>query len=746
MGWTASLARACARRPWVTVGIWLAAMGIAIALNVMWLGGALVTEVTPTNNPESEQAQDILQERLGQSLAKTTLDEMLILRSSKYTVDDAEFRTRTEQLFGDLNALGKDVVLGGYTYYMTQAPTMVSSDRHSTMIPFTLPLDGDHKIEQIYALGDKYTGDSFEVFHTGDASFTADSMTLAEKQMQSGETIGIVAALIVLTIVFGALSAALLPLVIGGVSIVVALGLTAIVGQAMDLTFAITNMITMMGLAVGIDYSLFILTRFREERRRGLEKASAISVAGATASRAVLFSGMTVVLALAGLVLFPLSIFISMGIGAILVVVTAIAASLTLLPAILSLMGDKVNAIRIPFVQKQHGAQTYETSTGFWANMTRVVTRVPVFSVVAVVAVLATAAVPFLDKNTGMSGISGLPDYLRSKQGYEQLQKDFHIGQDAPAVVVIDGDIASEKTQQGILALQASIKANPAFVATRVEPHPDKNLAIVYASVAGDPMSTQTMNAVQKLRTEYVPQAFDGSSARVLVTGFSAGILDFNATTDQYTPIIFIFVLSLSFVILTLAFRSIVIPTTAIIMNLLSVGAAYGLIVLVFQKGVGHTLFGFQQVDVIESWLPLFLFALLFGLSMDYHVFLLSRIRERFRKIPDNAEAVSFGLRSTGRLITGAALIMVAVFGGFAVGDMVMFQQMGFGLGVAVLVDATLVRCVLVPATMTMLGHRNWYLPRWLEWIPNISLGESQDEPVAQAVPVESVPAGAPKK
>jgi RND superfamily putative drug exporter len=508
----------------------------------------------------------------------------------------------------------------------------------------------------------------------------------------------------------------------------------------MDLTFSITNMITMMGLAVGIDYSLFVLTRFREERSRGLAKIDAIGTAGATASRAVFFSGMTVVLALAGLVLFPLSIFISMGIGSILVVVAAIAASMSLLPAMLSLLGDKVNAIRIPFIQRRQAVQNYETSTGFWAGMTRVVTRIPVLSIVLVVAILAAAAIPYFGKNTGMSGISSMPDSLRSKQGYLVLQKEFHIGTDSPAVIVIDGDLGSEKTQAGITLLQSDLKTNPAFASSRVEPHPDKNLTIVYASVSGDPLSMQTMTAVSELRTDYIPRAFAGSPVRVLVTGYTAGILDFSDTTNQYTPIIFIFVLSLSFVILTLAFRSIVISVTAIIMNLLSVGAAYGLIVLVFQKGVGASLFGFIEVDVIETWLPLFLFALLFGLSMDYHVFLLSRIRERFKKTGNNAEAVSFGLRSTGRLITGAALIMVAVFGGFALGDMVMFQQMGFGLAVAVFLDATLVRCVLVPATMTLLGDRNWYLPKWLQWLPNISLGENIGEQKLQSGPQSTRP------
>ncbi len=721
--WTESLARTCARRPWVTVGIWVVAIAAAAFLMNTLLGDALVTEVEPTNNPESSEALDLMNERLGIDEYED-LDEIIIVRSSTLTVDDAEYRSHVERLYTDLMSLGEEVVLGGVTYYMTQDPSMVSADRHSMMIPFTMPLDGDEKIDQIYALGDSYATGDFEVFHTGTAAFMADSMKLGEDSMVTGETIGISAAIIILAIVFGAIAAALLPIALGVASILVALGLTALVGQTMDLTFMISNMITMMGLAVGIDYSLFVLTRFREERSRGLGKMDAIGAAGATASRAVFFSGLTVVLALSGLVLFPLSIFISMGIGSILVVLAAITASLTLLPAMLGLLGDKVNAIRIPFIQRRKADQTYENKNGFWGWLTRVVTKVPALSLILVVAILALAALPFFDRDTGMSGISGIPDYLRAKQGYLVLQEDFHVGMDTPAIIVIDGDITSEETTAGIAALQSSLEADPAFAASFLVPHPENNMAIIYASVAGDSMSLQSMDAISTIRAEYIPQAFGDSPVRALVSGESAFMVDFNETTNRYTPYIFAYVLTLSFIILLLAFRSIVISVTAIIMNLLSVGAAYGLIVLVFQKGFLANFFGFMQVEVIETWLPLFLFALLFGLSMDYHVFLLSRVRERYTQTKDNSEAVSFGLRSTGRLITGAALIMVAVFGGFALGDLVMMQQMGFGLGVAIFLDATLVRCILVPATMSLLGRYNWYLPRWLQWLPNVSLGE----------------------
>lgn len=720
---TETLARTAARRPWLTIGIWVMVLIVAGLLSSMLLGGALTTDTKMTNDPESTQADTIINQRLG---ADNTLNEMVIVRSKTLTVDDNYYRQQVEDMLAGIMALGKSVVLTGSDYYTTGAESMVSADRHSTLISLTMPKGADKQIGQVYQVTDKYSsGGAFEVFHTGDASFNVDTTNLAEQTMKTGETIGIAVALVVLAIVFGALAAAFLPLILGIVAIVAALGLTTLVGQAMDLTFTITNMITMMGLAVGIDYSLFILTRFREERSRGMNKIDSIARTGATAGKAVLFSGVTVMLALAGLVLFPMTIFQTMGIGAIMVVMAAVTASLTLLPALLSIFGDKVNAIHIPFIASPRAEKEGEIPSGFWARVTVVVTRVPVVSLLFAIAILALAALPYFNINTGMSGITGIPDNLRAKQGFIVLQQEFHLGMDAPAAVVIDGDINNVNTQSAIASLQAKIAADPAFNGSNLASYPTKNLAVVYAGISGDPLSKQAMEGVNRLRASYIPETFNNNSnVRVMVTGSTAGILDFNQITRNYTPIIFGFVLSLSFLVLLLAFRSIVISATAVIMNMLSVGAAYGLMVLVFQKGVGASFFGFQQVDVIESWLPLFLFALLFGLSMDYHVFLLSRIRERFLQTNNNSAAVAFGLRSTGRLITGAALIMVAVFGGFALGDMVMFQQMGFGLAVAVFLDATLIRSILVPAAMKILGKYNWYLPAWLKWLPNISLGE----------------------
>jgi RND superfamily putative drug exporter len=305
-------------------------------------------------------------------------------------------------------------------------------------------------------------------------------------------------------------------------------------------------------------------------------------------------------------------------------------------------------------------------------------------------------------------------------------------------MIVVDGNITTPETQSAITALQQKLANDTLYSSAVVAPYPEKNMTVIYARVVGDTMSPQAKASVTTIRKEYIPATFSNTTAKAMVTGESAFMVDYDQITDDYTPIIFTFVLALSFIVLLLAFRSIVIPVTAIIMNLLSVGAAYGLIVLVFQKGIGAGILGFTQVATIETWLPLFLFAVLFGLSMDYQVFLLSRVREHYMQHGDNTEAVGFGLRSTGRLITGAALIMVAVFGGFALGDMVMMQQMGFGLAIAVFIDATLVRCVLVPATMKLLGNANWYLPKWLNWLPNISIGEGVNNHKTTITPAQA--------
>jgi len=711
---------------------------VAIVLAGTLLGDALTTETKLTNNPESARADTLLHERLGKS--NTTIDETAIVRSTTLTVDDPAYRSHVERLFGDLSALGDEVIADGTHYYLTGDESLVSEDRRTTLMPLVIPEGAGEKIDRVHQVVDRANRDgSFQVLVTGEATLDAEITAVAEEDLAIGEGIGLSVALVVLALVFGAIAAAILPMVLAIAAIVVALGVATVVGQVIDVPFFVINVMTMMGLAVGIDYSLFIVSRYREERAKGLEKVDAIATAGATAGRTVLLSGMTVALALLGLLMTPDSANQMVGAGSLLVVIAAVAASMTLLPALLGLMGDKVNAIRIPLVQRRQTARPTEANGGFWYWTTRAVMRRPVVSLVLATGVLLVAASSSFDLKQGEVGASALPDGLMSKDAFILLQEEFGFGQDLPAVVVIDGQTDSAPVAAAIARLEATVASDPAFVTSELAVYPDANLSILSARLAGDPASQRAMDAVERLRADHIQTAFDGVPARVMVTGETAGLVDLTDVTDTYTPIVFVFVLGLSFVLLTVAFRSIVIPVKAILMNLLSVGASYGLMVLVFQKGVGADLLGFQQVEVIQTGLPLFLFAILFGLSMDYHVFLLSRVRERFIQTGDNSEAVAYGLRSTGRLITGAALIMVAVFGGFALGDLVAIQQMGFGLAVAVLIDATIVRSVLVPAAMALLGDRNWYLPAWLRWLPDLRVVGAPaptTPPAAAPVPV----------
>ena len=725
---TEGLARASARRPWFVVGTWAAVIVASIVAIGALLASGLTTEVSLTNDPESQRAENLLEDRLR---GPEPTNEIVIVRSETATVDDPQFQATVEGLYADISALGPEIVAGGTNFYQSNDPSLVSEDRHTTILPFAMA--GDHEeaednIGGVLDVVDRANGtEGFEVLIAGGASFADEFQGQAEKDLQRGESFGIPIALLVLILVFGSLIAAGIPLLLGILAIAVAVGISALLGQVFQLSFFITNVITMMGLAVGIDYSLFIVSRYREERGKGLEKHDAIATTGGTASRAVFFSGITVVVALMGMLLIPSTIFRSLAAGAIIVVLISIVMSLTLLPAMLGLLGDKVNALKVPIIGRGAIAADHEKRGGFWDRVTGVVMKYPVISLVASAALLIALAIPYININTGSAGVSTLPESLRARQGFEILRSEFSAGLVTPAEIAIEGDVNGEAVQSALADLDATLAEHPEFGQGTFTANEDGSVALYSVPINGDATSNEVLDSVRVLRSDYIPAAFNGVDAKVLVGGQTAGSIDYIKTTSDYTPIVIGFVLLLSFILLTVVFRSIVVPIKAIIMNLLSVGAAYGILVLVFQEGIGNEIFGFQQVDIIEAWVPLWTFSILFGLSMDYHVFLLSRIRERFDHTGDNREAVAFGVRSTAGIITGAALIMAAVFMGFALGDLVMFQQMGFGLAVAVLLDATVVRAVLVPSTMTLLGKANWYLPRWLEWLPDLRERESRE-------------------
>lgn len=645
-----------------------------------------------------------------------------------------------------IQAAGSSLVTLPFTGYdaRQQASQLISEDGKTALIPVAIADATDATVADLREVAAGGSGDGFTVQVAGQATLSSDFTKIAEEDLQKGESIGIGVALIVLVVVFAAIVAAIVPIVMAIFAIIVALGLVSLIGQIVQFNLFVENIVTMIGLAVGIDYSLFIVSRYREERKKGFDKLGAIGAAGATANRAVFFSGMTVVLALVGMFILPTTIFRSLATGAILVTIASIAASMTLLPAILALLGDRINWPRLSKRAKVDSAP--DPKGGFWDRLTRGVMTHPVAFLLASVLVLGGLGSFYFQMQRGTSqNVSTLPDGVESKAAFVTLQREFNAGGTTdPVQIIVQGEVTSPDIQAAVAKLRDEIENNATFAGqTTVTPAPDGSALMVQAFFTGDPSSDPAFAGIKSLRDSLIPQAFDGvAGATVLVGGNTAFFTDFLTVADQYQWIVLAFVLGLSFILLTIVFRSIVLPIKAILMNLLSVGAAYGAVTLVFQKGVGIGLFNaigfdFQKTPSIEAWLPLFLFSILFGLSMDYHVFLLSRIREEYDKTHDNTEAVAYGLRTTAGIITGAALIMVAVFTGFAAGRLGPLQQMGFGLAVAVFMDATIVRTLLVPAGMRLLGDRNWYLPRWLEWLPKIDV--EGHEPAATPIVMPEV-------
>ena len=739
---TEYLARVSARRPFVVIAIWavvgLIAGGLAVDAEMApgpkpltdFLDKATTTEFRLSSSAESERADRLLEDRLR---GPKPVTEIVIVQSESRTVDDEGFQEKVDAVYADITSLGADIVTPLPNYYQTNDQTLVSSKgRMTTIMPLAMTGSFEEAVENVpdvlHVVEEADGKDGFRVLMVGDASTAHDNNELAENDLRRGERIGIPVALVILVVLFGTIAAALMPIGLSIMCIIVAMGLAALIGQSFELVLFVTLMIIMIGLAVGIDYSLVIVSRYRDELARGLDTNAAIERAGATAGRTVLFSGLTVVIALCGILIVPFSFFQSLALGAILVVLVALAATLTLLPANLAVLGPRINHLPIPFFGKARIRPSESSGQGFWELITRVVTRYPIVSIILIGAPMVAATVFYFQIQTGINGVDAFPEGAQTREAFFVMEEHFSFGLVNPTEIVIDGDIGSPQVQQAIGKLQASLAAHQGLqVVPALTVNDAGDLALLTVIIPGESRSQDAVDVVSTIQDQYIPSAFDGVEARALVGGVTSETADVFSIVQRYTPIVFAFVLGFSFLVLMLVFRSIVIPIKAVFMNLLSVGTAYGLMVLVFQKGVATDLLGFQHAEVIDVWIPLFLFSILFGLSMDYHVFLLSRIRERYDQTGDNAEAVAYGLRSTAGLITGAALIMVAVFGAFASGKTIINQQVGFGLAIAVLLDATLVRSVLVPATMEMLGARNWYLPSWLNWLPDLRVEPHED-------------------
>ena len=774
-----ALASFSAKKPLTVILLWIFAIIASGVLSSFYLDSALGGNGQgSTKDLEFKLAQMLKDEKMSQlpvldeeqSQEQSSSDNLLVVSSDKYLFPSEEYLVELNKFFlnvqSEIDSAGVDQTVGSVQDYQI----IPSQDSSTVMIQ--APFVSKELVGPLVHITEDFSGKDFNFYFIGTDSIEHTFAELAERDLVTGETIGISVALIILALVFGSVTSAFIPVIMAIVAIFVAIGMVSVVGQIVDLNDFVTNIMTMMGLAVGIDYCLFILSRYREERDAGVEKIQAIANTGSTAGRAVMFSGFTVVFAILGVFIIPEKTFHAFGVGTILVVFVAVLAGITLLPAIIGLLGDKVNSFSVPkvltiilyfigffivaftvglgpilllvsglvllililitfidkngkLIKSSKSNNADNTQGGFWNTITLQVMKRPYVSMIFASIFLIVLSYFYFDLEEGTSGISVLPDEEPVKIGFELLNEKFGFGQDAPAIIAIDANTNSQEINESVLKLEKEIIDYNGINTPQLTIFNDVNYVELVASIPGDPNGQDALNSIKYLRSDLIPKAFEGvdpSKYIIYVGGSTAEIVDSVESTNASFPYVIGLVLLLSLLLLLFAFRSITIPLASIVMNLLSVGASYGLLVLVFQKGFMIGIFGFEQVDQIEFWLPLFMFTILFGLSMDYHVFMLSRIKENYDETKSADDSVAFGLRTTASIITGAALIMVAVFGGFALGEITFFQSMGFGLGAAVLIDATIVRSILVPSVMKILGDRAWYLPKWLDWLPNISI------------------------
>ncbi len=645
-------------------------------------------------------------------------DEHVLIQSSRLTVDDPRFRAAIAGTAARLRR-AKDVehVVTPFT-----GAALVSADKHSALVDFEITGDDlqaaerlDPAKDAVAAVQDAHPGLRIEQF--GRVSSNKELNDTFSNDLAKAELLSFPLTLLILILAFGSLVAALVPLSLGITTVVAALGLVALPSQLSPIDSNLQSVILLIGLAVTVDYALFYLRREREERAAGRSERSALEVAAATSGRAILISGLTVIASMAGMFLSGDKTFVSFAEGTILVVAIAILSSLTVLPAVLAWLGDRVEKGRIPYLSR---LRRPAGQSRFWSAMVDRVMRRPWVAIVLAGGALVALAIPALGMNIAVTSVDDLPQDLAVIKTYDRLRAAFPSEGVTVDVAVKADDVRTGATAAGIAALRREATgAKNALGGGDVEISGDGSVALVTIPTKGNGNDDVSTAALDDIRNRVVPATVgrvDG--ATVAVSGNAAQSKDFRDLLVSRLPLIFAFVFALAFLLLLFTFRSIVIPIKAIVLNLLSVGAAYGVLVLVFQDGHGEGLLGFTSNGGITSWLPLFLFVILFGLSMDYHVFILSRVREAYLGGMSTSSAVRHGISTTAGTVTSAAVVMVVVFSVFVTLSFLDFKEMGVGLAVAVLIDATIVRGVLLPATMKVLGDWNWYLPRWLQWIP----------------------------
>jgi uncharacterized membrane protein YdfJ with MMPL/SSD domain len=609
-----------------------------------------------------------------------------------------------------------------------QAPK-IAGDRHAVLIDFDISGDRDTAADRLdpvlKSVDDAAKAHpSFFVGEFGGASAAKGVDTAFADDLKSAGVFSIPLTLIILVVAFGALVAAGIPLLLALTAVFATFGLAALPSHVIPLAQEAFAVVLLIGLAVGVDYSLFYLRREREERAAGRSPQAALEIAAATSGRSVLISGFTVMVAMAGLFLTGDATFASFGYATILVVAVAMLGSLTVLPALLSKLGDRVDRLQVPLVRRRRRSVR---EGGAWGGIVDAVLRRPLLSASLAAGLLIALAIPALQMHMATPGPDTFPQKLAVVKTYDRMQQEFP-GNALPANVVIKASNVNAPTVRNAIAAleRRALATGQIEKPITVDTNRSGTVANITMPIKGTGTDTASMNALALLRNELIPATVGTvPAAEVGVTGIAARWSDELAQQKSKLPYVVAFVLIFAFVLMLIAFRSIVVALKAIVLNLLSVGAAFGILVLVFQHGIGKGMLGFSSTAGISPVVPMLLFVILFGLSMDYHVFIISRIRETFDRGASMDDAISHGIKSTAGTVTSAAVVMVAVFSIFATLSMLMFKQFGVGLAAAILIDATIVRGVLLPATMKLLGERNWYLPRWLEWLPRLEGDES---------------------
>jgi uncharacterized membrane protein YdfJ with MMPL/SSD domain len=704
---------------------------LAFVIVAFMVGGAVGTETL--DNAELGVGESGRADRTVEAAFPKNADEMVLVQSATETADSLPFRAAVGDAQFRLSQL--PYVYAIESPYEAANRSQIPADGHSALTRFKIA--GDEETAKERADATLAAVEAAQAAHPrltigefGEASADNQLSTAISEDFKTALVTSLPVTLVILLVAFGALVAAGLPLLLGLTSVLATIGLVGVLSHISGVDESINEVILLIGLAVGVDYSMFYLRREREERESGRSEDASLAAAAATSGRAVMVSGFTVMIAMAGMYLAGAPTFQSFATGTILVVAVAVVGSLTVLPATLAWLGDRVERGRIPFLSRK---RWNVGESGMWSRILNPALRHPVFAVLLAGGGLVVLAIPAFSLHTATPGVETLPQDLGVIQTYNRIQASFPGGPIPAQVVVHADDVKSLPVVRGINELRARATSLPDFkkpITTTVSP--DHTVEIVEIPVAGNGTDSASTEALATLRDDLVPATIGGvPGVTADVGGYTASSTDFNDTMKSHAPLVFVFVLSAAFLLLLFTFRSLVIPIKAIILNLLSVGAAYGVLVWIFQEGHLESLLDFQSNGSIVSWMPLFLFVVLFGLSMDYHVFILTRIRESFDRGMPTVDAVSHGIKTTAGVVTSAAIVMIAVFAIFATLSLLIFKQLGVGLAVAVLIDATVIRGVLLPATMKLLGDWNWYLPGWLEWLPKIGPGASSYLPAS---------------